>query len=165
MSMLLCPPLPFQHLLRLRTALSSTPYPHLPRLDTYPRISRYLHRRFCPPVPACAGKLLDYFVDHPLSRNAQLLPEHVVALRLYTTAAYQTINTHLRSNDAPHPFPVTVAYLTDGIKRLRAKDLGEGGGEAAADLWRGMRNVQVEQHADAASRAASMCAEGLRLSS
>jgi len=90
-----------------------------------------------------AGKLLDYFVDHPLSRNAQLLPEHVVALRLYTTAAYQTINTHLRSNDAPHPFPVTVAYLTDGIKRLRAKDLGEGGGEAAADLWRGMRNVQV----------------------
>jgi hypothetical protein len=37
---------------------------------------------------ARAGRSLDYFVNHPNSRKAQLLLENVVAIRLYTTAAY-----------------------------------------------------------------------------
>lgn len=72
---------------------------------------------------ARAGQTIDYFVDHKRSRDAGLLKEHVVALRLYTTAAFSTINGPLREigdDKEPHPFPVTVAYLQDGIKRLRA---------------------------------------------
>ena len=47
--------------------------------------------------PCRAGQPLRYFVDHPTSREAQLLPEHVVALRLYTTAAFQSFNAPLRA--------------------------------------------------------------------
>jgi len=68
------------------------------------------------------GRPLSYFVKHPQARDAALLPEHVVALRLYTTAAFKSINDPLRnrSGAAAHPFPVTVAFITDGIKRPRA---------------------------------------------
>ena len=53
------------------------------------------------------GKPFAYFVEHPNSRAAGLLPAHVLALRLYTTAAYSGINNPLRGKrDAPHPFPV-----------------------------------------------------------
>ena len=93
------------------------------------------------------GRGLSYFVQHPHARAAGLLPEHVVALRLYTTAAYRSINAPLRrSNEpgaAPHPFPVTVAYLTDGIKRLRAVHAVAEDAYDAGDYWRGMRDVEV----------------------
>ena len=49
----------------------------------------------------------------------------MLALRLYTTAAFVSINNPLRelvaaSRVEPHPFPVTVAFISEGIKRLRA---------------------------------------------
>jgi len=65
------------------------------------------------------GRPLSHFVEHPQARQAALLPEHVVALRLYTTAAFKSINDPLRNRSGAHPFPVTVAFINDGIKRLR----------------------------------------------
>jgi len=55
-------------------------------------------------------------------RRAQLKAAHVVALRLYTTAAFRSINGPLRDHGRtePHPFAATVFFLTDGIRRLRA---------------------------------------------
>ena len=51
----------------------------------------------------------------PMTSQAGLLMEHVLALRLYTTQAYQSLNGPLRAalgtSAKPHPFPVTVAYL------------------------------------------------------
>jgi hypothetical protein len=83
-------------------------------------MDKFYHESF---QDARAGQTIDYFVEHKRSRDAGLLKEHVVALRLYTTAAFSTINGPLREigdDKEPHPFPVTVAYLQDGIKRLRA---------------------------------------------
>ena len=91
------------------------------------------------------GKGLEYFVQHANALEAELIVEHVVALRLYTTAAYSSINNPLRSATAgrPHPLAITVAYLTDGIKRLRAVNATRDDRDRPCDFWRGMRNLEV----------------------
>jgi hypothetical protein len=65
------------------------------------------------------------FVAHPAAVRANLGPPHVLALRLYTTAAFANINTPLRQlcpgGDRcrePHPFPNIVRFLRDAIKQL-----------------------------------------------
>ena len=54
-------------------------------------------------APSHGGKRLADFVAHPRSRGAGLLEAHVVAQRLYTTAAFRSINTPLRSLATPPP--------------------------------------------------------------
>ena len=63
---------------------------------------------------------------------------HVAALRLYTTAAYKTINNPLRDagRTAEHPLPVTVYLLSEAIKRLRAARIDEAAGRKARDFMR-----------------------------
>jgi hypothetical protein len=105
-----------------------------------------------------AGKPLSYFANHPSAMEAELLEEHVVCLRLYTTACYRSLNNPLRERakaeesaglaasapmPPPHPFKVTIAYLADGIKRLRAVGASRDDRHARRDFWRGMRNVEV----------------------
>lgn len=93
-------------------------------------------------APSHNGKRLADFVAHPRSRGAGLLEAHVVAQRLYTTAAFRSINTPLRKLAThpvtkevilppkivePHPMPCTVAFLYDALKRMRAvAELEEG---------------------------------------
>jgi len=114
------------------------------------------------------GLSLEWFVEHREARAAQLTVGMVLALRLYTTACYKSINNHLRGFDVnfqprplsaehPHPLPITVHLLTEAIGQLRAVEAkglggggeggsGEGGGLAGANqvtLWRGLRNVGV----------------------
>ena len=53
----------------------------------------------------------------------------VLALRLYTTKAYLSINGPLRelasgARNEPHPLPVTVAYVAEAIKLLRTVEAG-----------------------------------------
>ena len=103
------------------------------------------------------------FVNHPNAKRAHLKAAHVLALRLYTTAAFRSLNTPLRdmNRTAAHPFSATVFFLTDGIRRLRA--IGADAEEAerqldekkktqglsrlssilgcSNDLWRGMANM------------------------
>jgi len=98
------------------------------------------------------GETLEDFVNLPACRDAKLLSHHVAALRLYTTAAYKTINDPLRKtvNRNPddgfdkHPFPATVQCIADAIGQLRAL---EGADQERAykniDLWRGMRDLEV----------------------
>ena len=77
-------------------------------------------------APSHNGKRLADFVAHPRSRGAGLLEAHVVAQRLYTTAAFRSINTPLRNLAThpvtkevilppkivePHPMPCTVTLL------------------------------------------------------
>ena len=112
-----------------------------------------------------AGQMIGYFVDHPSAIKAELLPEHVVALRLYTTAAYRSINVPLRDAGSsgsgrakPHPWPVTVSYLADGIRKLRAVEADAPDCMENRDYWRGMRDVRITDcfRADGGSEFAPM---------
>lgn len=113
-----------------------------------------------PPMPegmAMPGwRPLQYYYEHENSRAARLEQGHVLALRMYTTKAFATLNAPLRASanssdgaranprasgaalstasivadgedsaasDAdvtPHPFPCTMLFISDGIKKLRA---------------------------------------------
>jgi hypothetical protein len=90
------------------------------------------------------GETLADFVDHESSQRARLSEAHVAALRVYTTAAYKSLNTPLRRTapSEPYRFPVTLAFLADGIKRLRAVEADRGGDgcDDRIDLFRGIRD-------------------------
>ena len=107
-----------------------------------------------------ANQPLVYFVRHSQATQAGLLEEHVLALRLYTTAVYDAINDPLRGlgkratgkfpictcfskENEPHPLPITVSYITDGIRRLRAVGANAKGASEPRDFWRGVRNVEL----------------------
>jgi hypothetical protein len=89
------------------------------------------------------GERLADFTAHKDAVKAQLTEAHVAALRVYTTACYKSLNEPLRDMERtkPHPFPATIFFLGDAIKRLRAVYADEDDGGRKMDLWRGMRNV------------------------
>ena len=85
------------------------------------------------------------FVQHPHSRIARLQEPHVLALRLYTTAAFRSLNVPLRDTRAerpPHPFPITVNYIREGISQLRAA-AQQHYSDDTLDLWRGLKNLKA----------------------
>ena len=100
------------------------------------------------------GMRLADFCSHQLAGVAKLERVHVLALRLYTTAAFKSIVNPLRAGGAltPHPLPATVFILTEAIGKLRAvsANLREPGQAptGALDLWRGFRNMQRSLPAD-----------------
>ena len=68
---------------------------------------------------------------------------------MYTTAAYTSFNDPLRGTSErhrgkAHPFPVAMAFLTDGIKRLRAVGARRADAHHPLDFFRGLRNLQLE---------------------
>jgi hypothetical protein len=71
----------------------------------------------------------------------------VLALRLYTTNVFDSINKPLRSKETgpenPHKLPVTVALLEDAVKKLRVVESEAESSNEAVDLYRGMKGVQV----------------------
>ena len=88
------------------------------------------------------GMRLKDFVAMAAAINGDLRPAHVLALRLYSSSVFKTINDSLRqgcSTDRKHPYPTTVVYLVDAIKKLRAAP----GGHPPV-LWRGMRGLDVD---------------------
>ena len=94
------------------------------------------------------GMELEDFCNHPSARAASLLIAHVFALRLYTTSAFARLNGPFRDPDpnrTPHPFPITIHYITEGISKLRAVGAKEGG-LARLDFWRGMRNLCLDDN-------------------
>jgi hypothetical protein len=99
-------------------------------------------------TPDGQGMAFQDFVSHERSRIAQLQEAHVLALRLYTTAAYRSLNSPLRDTRAdrgPHPFPMTINYLREGICQLRAASaqLDTNGGTDVLDLWRGLKDLHA----------------------
>lgn len=87
------------------------------------------------------------FVEHPMSQKAKLSEAHVLALRLYTTAAYKSLNGPLRDRERvdAHPLAVTIAFINEGIKKLRAVHADTEDGQKPMDLWRGMRDLKVTE--------------------
>ncbi len=92
------------------------------------------------------GWTVESFVKHENATNAGLSEAEVVALRLYTTSAFKQINNPLRDKarsgaGKPHPLPVTVICIINGIKKLRSLD------EHSTDtviLWRGLKNCKAK---------------------
>ena len=85
-------------------------------------------------LPGRQGMLLADFMALKSCHNAQLEESHVVALRLYTTSAFRALNNPMRNLKLdpdgepvqppklaePHKLPVTMAFMYEGLKRLRA---------------------------------------------
>jgi hypothetical protein len=95
------------------------------------------------------GMRLADFLDLPVSRDCRLEEGELAGLRLYSTAAYEFLNNPLRDQDRrmkgePHPLPITVAFIREGLRKLRA--VAATRSEQAnqqVDLYRGMKDVAV----------------------
>ncbi len=96
--------------------------------------------------------------NHKIAKRYNLKIEHVAALRLYTTSAFRYINGPLRRSQfvskgddvkkIPHPFPITVSLIDEGIKRLRASTAQSFDGDITKSiyLWRGIKNTRIEEN-------------------
>mmetsp|Transcript_48249 Transcript_48249/g.155570 ORF Transcript_48249/g.155570 Transcript_48249/m.155570 type:complete len:157 (+) Transcript_48249:726-1196(+) len=91
-------------------------------------------------------------MEHENVESAELTVPHVVALRLYTTLAFKYLNAPLRDRAEfydkmrPHPLPKTVAFINEGIKKLRAVSatrVADGRAKPKTTLWRGFKNVEI----------------------
>lgn len=89
------------------------------------------------------GEVLADFCLHRDARLARLEEAHVVALRLYTTSAFQHVNAPLRNPKGAHPLARTTWFIAEAIRRLRAVHADSGAATATEDLWRGMRNLTI----------------------
>ena len=89
------------------------------------------------------GKRLEDFHRHPDAQKAKLSMEEVAALRLYTTAAFKSINTPLREQGRrqPHPLAATVWLIHNAVKKLRVAHRTR----KSQTLWRGMKHVAVKE--------------------
>lgn len=89
------------------------------------------------------GMRLDDFMEHPHCQMAKLERVHVLVLRLYTSSSYPRFNTPLRQRVKPHPFAMSVYFLDEALRKLKA--VGQNGAQAQQEvtLWRGMANVKV----------------------
>ena len=91
------------------------------------------------------GEVFADFVSHSSSRQANLSDAHVLALRLYTTPCYESLNKPLRdtARESAHPFAATVGFLNEGIRRLRSVGAVSETANEGQVLWRGMANISV----------------------
>jgi hypothetical protein len=89
------------------------------------------------------GMLLAHFLAHRSASVALLTRAHVLALRLYTTACYRSINNALRERRKPHPLRWTVYFISQAISKLRVVTADMNTIDRPAFLWRGMKDVQV----------------------
>jgi len=90
------------------------------------------------------GMRLDDFVNLRQSKDAGLKRAHVLALRLYTTEAFKTLNAPLQNAQAKaHPMPCTIHFLNEGIKLLR-QNLADSPGNDQTTLWRGLKNINPD---------------------
>lgn len=79
-------------------------------------------------------------------QGAGLERHHVLALRLYTTSTYRSINNPMRQSPPvlPHPFAATLYYISDALSKLRelqGKDLAVR--NESQVFWRGMKDLQI----------------------
>ena len=70
---------------------------------------------------------------------------HVLALRLYTTAAFRSLNGPMRDTArvGPHALSVTVNCIAEGIRRLRAVDAASADANEEVILYRGLKDLKV----------------------
>ena len=93
-----------------------------------------------------SGWELRDFLDLPSSRQAGLRPEHVIALRLYSSSSYSLFNGPMRSRTLPHPIKFTMYVLNEALRKLKKVSAKMNPHEynKVKSLWRGMRNMSKD---------------------
>ena len=93
-----------------------------------------------------AGMVLSDFMKSADAEQAGLRLAHVAALRLYTCNCFRSINGALRHQEpgSPYPFPVTLTFLSDAIRKLRAVAASTSSAHEPMDLWRGMSGLAFD---------------------
>jgi hypothetical protein len=92
------------------------------------------------------GMKLDDFVALPIAVSAGLKRSHVLALRLYSSSMFRSINKPLHdgcSVERPHPYPALVANLDDACRKLRSCTSEREKMDGKTFLWRGVRNLDA----------------------
>lgn len=91
------------------------------------------------------SKTIDELMQTEQVKTAKLLRAHVLALRLYTTSTYATMNSPLRTDPPtqPNPLAATTYYASQGIKLLRSVAGNLPNAHEAQDLWRGMKDMTI----------------------
>ena len=91
------------------------------------------------------GKTLDALMAHASTTVAGLQRYHVLALRLYTTSSYRRLNDPLRTTPPtrPNPFPATVYFINEGIKKLRHVEAKTAAGMQPRKLYRGVSGLSL----------------------
>ena len=89
---------------------------------------------------------MDELMACDIVQDAGLERHHVLALRLYTTSTYRSINNPMRQSPPtlPHPFAATLYYISDALSKLREVQ----GKDAAMRnetlvFWRGMKDLKI----------------------
>ena len=87
-----------------------------------------------------AGRRLEDFMQEPQAIEAKLTKAELVALRLYTSHSYESINVPMRDmrRVGPHPLPGVVTNIQEGLKKLRALGANDASSKQTLVLWRGM---------------------------
>lgn len=85
----------------------------------------------------------DELMARPEVQTAGLGLHHVLALRLYTTSSYQSLNNPLRTDPPtqPHPFAATTYFISEGIKKLRAVAAERPDAFTRVVFYRGLRGM------------------------
>jgi len=84
------------------------------------------------------GMTLDDYVKLPQAVAADLDRATVLALRLYTTPVFKSINKPLREG-CKHPYPALVAHLVNGIAKLCALNTKEDPDARPVEIYRGLK--------------------------
>jgi serine/threonine protein kinase len=86
------------------------------------------------------GHRLADFMGMPQAVESKLTDSELVALRLYTSHSFESINKPLRdmSRQEPHPLPGVVTNIYRGLKKLRALGSNDASSKQTVVLWRGM---------------------------
>lgn len=88
---------------------------------------------------------LDELMQHPAAVAARLRKHHVLALRMYTTSTFKSINEPMRQRVRPHPLGATTYFISEAIKLLRVVK-----GAASKALigdqvyWRGLADLKLD---------------------
>ena len=140
-----------QYVLHERAGSSPTLFPNAPHPRDCDGVTGRVRDDRVDPATGEGMRLCD-FAALPDARLAGLSEAEVLALRLYSTAAYKTINVPLRdrARTAEHPLPVTVYLLHGALRKLRAVRAAPSKDAPAAAAamggmvtYRGMRNMEV----------------------
>ena len=103
--------------------------------------------------------MLADFLKSKEAKIARLNLAHVLALRLYSSPVFRSLNIPLRTYKcdadgqvekppqmkAPHSFPITVFYIREAISKLRAVESDLGTQNAFQVMWRGNSNMIVSE--------------------
>lgn len=92
-------------------------------------------------------KTIDELMLSPDVLTAGLKRHHVVALRLYTTKSFESINKPMRANPPtkPNPFAATTFFISEAIKKMRTVAAEKPDAYEKVVYWRGLDGMALSQ--------------------